>query len=155
MQCRREPAERGSAVEEAAMSATVIPLLMYDKLYPLGDLPERRERSYGSRTPPLYSLSCANRRLLCTLTEPPRRGAELSLGPCACCLRWRNHPSSPWEVGGKKPPGDGSTTLALLHFMRPIHFLPGCMSSATCSASARVRLPCSCVTAPCVWTLSA
>ena len=45
-------------------------------------------------------------------TEPPRRGAELSLGPCACCLRWRNHPSSPWEVGGKKPPGDGSTTLA-------------------------------------------
>jgi len=45
-------------------------------------------------------------------TEPPRRGAKLSLGPCACCLRWRNHPSSPWEVGGKKPPGDGSTTLA-------------------------------------------
>ena len=45
-------------------------------------------------------------------TEPPRRGAELSLGPRACCLRWRNHPSSPWEVGGKKPPGDGSTTLA-------------------------------------------
>ena len=80
-------------------------------------------------------------------TEPPRRGAELSLGPCACCLRWRNHPSSPWEVGGKKPPGDGSTTLALLHFMWPIHFLLGCVSSATCSASARVRLPCSCVTA--------
>ena len=45
-------------------------------------------------------------------TEPPRRGAELSLGPRACCLRWRNHSSSPWEVGGKKPPGDGSTTLA-------------------------------------------
>ena len=47
----------GSKVEEAAMSATVIPLLTYDKLYPLGDMPERRERSYGSRTPPLYSLS--------------------------------------------------------------------------------------------------
>ena len=60
-ECRREPVERGSAVEEEAMSATVIPLLTYDKLYPLGDLPERRERSYGSRTPPLYSLSCVNR----------------------------------------------------------------------------------------------
>ena len=48
----------GSEVEEAAMSATVIPLLTYDKLYPLGDLPERRERNYGSRTPPLYSLPC-------------------------------------------------------------------------------------------------
>ena len=45
MHCRREPAERGSAVEEAAMSATVIPLLTNDKLYPLGDLLERRERS--------------------------------------------------------------------------------------------------------------
>ena len=44
------------------MSATVIPLLTYDKLYPLGDLPERRERSYGSRTPPLYSLSRVNHR---------------------------------------------------------------------------------------------
>ena len=74
MQCRREPAERGSAVEEAAMSATVIPLMTYDKLYPLGDLPERRERSYGSRTPPLYSLSRVNRRLLRTLDgAPPKR----------------------------------------------------------------------------------
>ena len=63
VQCHREPAERvGSAVEEAAMSATVIPVLTYDKLYPLGDLFERRERSYGSRTPLLYSLSCVNRR---------------------------------------------------------------------------------------------
>ena len=30
-----EPAERGSAVEGAAMCATVIPLLTYDKLYPV------------------------------------------------------------------------------------------------------------------------
>ena len=29
----------GSEVEKAAMSATVIPLLTYDKLYPPGDLP--------------------------------------------------------------------------------------------------------------------
>ena len=109
MQCHREPAGRvGPAVEEAAVSATVIPLLTYDKLYPRGDSSKREEKNYGSRTPPLYSLSCANRRLLCTLDG----GAKLSLGPCACCLRWRNHPSSPWEVGGKKPPGDGSTTLA-------------------------------------------
>ena len=26
----------------------------------------------------------------------------------------------------KNTPGDGPTTLALLRFMRPIHFLPGC-----------------------------
>ena len=83
VQCRREPAERGSAVEEAAMSATVIPLLTYDKLYPLGDLPERRERSYGSRTPHLYSLSRVNRRLLCTLDgAPPKRSRVFTRSAC-------------------------------------------------------------------------
>ena len=38
-------------------------------------------------------------------TEPPRRGAEFSLGPRAGYLWWhKNHPSSPWEVGGKTHP---------------------------------------------------
>ena len=52
VQCRREPAERGSVVEEAAMSATVIPLLTYDKLFPLGDLPERREKKEATGLEP-------------------------------------------------------------------------------------------------------
>jgi hypothetical protein len=52
-------------VEEAAMSATVIPLSTYDRLYPLGDPPKRGGKSYGSRTPPLYSLPCGVHLLSC------------------------------------------------------------------------------------------
>ena len=131
----------GSEVEGAAMSATMIPLLTYDKPYPLGDLPERRERSYGSRSPPLYSLSCVNRRLLCTLDgAPPKRSRAFT--PSACTLPAAAQTTHPplGRLVEKIISGDGSTTLALLHFMRPIHFLPDCVSSATCSASARVRL---------------
>ena len=99
MQCRREPAERDSMIKEAAMSATVIPLLTYDKLYPLGDLPERRERSYGSRTPPLYSLSCVNRRSsVRTGRSTPEEEQMFSLGPRACYLWWHETPVLP--VGG-------------------------------------------------------
>ena len=94
MQCRWEPAERDSAVEEAAMSATVIPLLTYDKLCPLGDLPERRERSYGSRTPPLYSLSCVNRRLsVHTGRSPPEEEQSFhSVRVHAACGGETTHP---------------------------------------------------------------
>ena len=39
---------------------------------------------------------------MCTL-DGARRGAEFSLGPHAGYLWWlKNHPSSPWEVGGKR-----------------------------------------------------
>ena len=39
---------------------------------------------------------------VCTL-DGARRGAEFSLGPRAGYLWWlKNHPSSPWEVGGKR-----------------------------------------------------
>ena len=78
----------GSEVEEAAMSATVIPLLTYDKLYPLGDLPERGKRNYGSRIPPLYSLSCVSCRFFlswqstCEVVD----GVVLAEARCRPCL---------------------------------------------------------------------
>ena len=131
MQCRREPAERDSAVEEAAMSATVIPLLTYDKLYPLGDLPERRERSHGSRTPPLYSLSCVNRRpsVHTGRSLPEEEQSFHSVRAHATCGGTK-HPSSLWEVGEKAcTPSDGSMTRALLRFMRPVHLPPDCVAS--------------------------
>ena len=56
------------------MSATVNPLLTYDKLYPLGDPPKREEKNYGSRTPPLYSLPCVVGRLF--LSWQPSCGGE-------------------------------------------------------------------------------
>ena len=94
MQCRREPAERGSGVEEAAMSATVIPLLTYDKLYRLGDLPERRERSYGFRTPPLYSFSRVNRRPSVHTGRSPPEGEQSfhSVRVHAACGGETTHP---------------------------------------------------------------
>src|SRR6056300_113936 len=108
MQCRREPAECDSAVEEAVMSATVIPLLTYDKLYPLGDLPERRERSYGSRTPPLYSLSRVNRRpSVHTGRSPPEEEQSFHSVRVHAACGGTNHPSSPREVGGKTHPVTG------------------------------------------------
>ena len=61
-------------------------------------------------------------------TEPPRRGAEFSIGLRAGYLWWNKPPVLPWEVGGKRcTPGDGSTTRALLRFMRPVHLPPGCV----------------------------
>ena len=131
MQCRWELAERDSAGEEAAMSATVIPLLTYDKLYPLGDLPDRRERSYGSRTPPLYSLSCVNRRSsVRTGRSPPEEEQSFHSVRAHATCGGTKHPSSPWEVGGKAcTPSDGSTTRALLRFMRPVHLPSGCVAS--------------------------
>ena len=80
----------------AAMSATVIPLLMYDKLYPLGDLPEGRERGYWSRTPPLYSLSCVNRRpSVHTGRSPPEEEQSCHSVRVQATCGGTNHPSSP------------------------------------------------------------
>ena len=100
MQCRRESAERykrGSAVDEAAMSATVIPLLTFDKLYPLGDLPERWERSYGSRTPPFHSLSRVNRRpSVHTGRSPPEEAQNSHSDRAQATCGGTNHPVGGW-----------------------------------------------------------
>ena len=102
MQCRRKPAELDSVVEEAAMSATMIPLLTYDKLYPLEDLPERRERSYGSRTPPLYNLSCVNRRpSVHTGPNPPEEEQSFHSGRAQATCGGTTHPSSRRKLAEK------------------------------------------------------
>ena len=73
----------GSEVEEAAMSATVIPLLTYDKVYPRGDSPKREGKNYGSGTPPLYSLPCVVHRLFVSW-QPLRVGGGGEGGGGGC-----------------------------------------------------------------------
>ena len=78
----------------------------------------------------LYSLSCVNHRsFVRTGQSPPEEEQSFHSVRAHATCGGTKHPSSPWEVGGKCTPSDGSTTQALLRFMRPVHLPPDCVAS--------------------------
>ena len=68
-------------------------------------------------------------RMLRTGLSPPEEEPSFHSVRAHATCGGTKHPSSPWEVGEKCTPSDGSTTQALLRFMRPVHLPPDCVAS--------------------------